>query len=389
MNTLFIQSMILILILMVGFYIVLRMRNIEIWIVSYWVRKLKSVPQHEGPKHILFSFVDHFEPQWALTDDIEKERRRVDRWCEDYPKLADKHCDADGFAPQHTFYYPEEEYREEHLDKISALCQAGYGEIEIHIHHHDDTAENFSETVLNFANVLHHKHQALTKFPNSGQIAWAFIHGNWALDNSRRDGQFCGINNEIEILAKTGCYADFTLPSAPNETQTSTVNSIYYATNDSTQPKSHDKGVEMSVGGKPVGDLLLIQGPLGFDWENRKFGIIPRIESGDIRTASPPTNARMDNWVKANVHVKNRPEWVFIKVHTHGTQERDVDTLLGKPMDDLFTYMEDKYNDGEKYVLHYVNSREMYNIAKAAEAGKEGSPSDYRDYILPKPADFA
>jgi len=374
---------------MVGFYIVLRMRNIEIWIVSYWVRKLKFVPQHEGPKHILFSFVDHFEPQWALTDDIEKERRRVDRWCEDYPKLADKHCDADGFAPQHTFYYPEEEYREEHLDKISALCQAGYGEIEIHIHHHDDTAENFSETVLNFANILHHKHQALTKFPNSGQIAWAFIHGNWALDNSRRDGQFCGINNEIEILAKTGCYADFTLPSAPNETQTSTVNSIYYATNDSTQPKSHDKGVEMSVGGKPVGDLLLIQGPLGFDWENRKFGIIPRIESGDIRTASPPTNARMDNWVKANVHVKNRPEWVFIKVHTHGTQERDVDTLLGKPMDDLFTYMEDKYNDGEKYVLHYVNSREMYNIAKAAEGGKEGNPSDYRDYILPKPADFA
>lgn len=389
MNTIFIQSTILILILIMGFYIVLRMRNIEIWIISYWVRKLKSVPQHEGPKHILFSFVDHFEPQWALTDDIEKERRRVDRWCEDYPKLADKHRDADGFSPQHTFYYPEEEYRQEHLDKISALCQAGYGEIEIHIHHHDDTAENFSETVLNFANVLHHKHQALTKFPDSGQIAWAFIHGNWALDNSRRDGQFCGINNEIEILAKTGCYADFTLPSAPNETQTSTVNSIYYAKSDSTQPKSHDKGVEMFVGGKPVGDLLLIQGPLGFDWKNRKFGIIPRIESGDIRTASPPTNARMDNWVKANVHVKDRPEWVFIKVHTHGTQERDVDTLLGKPMDDLFSYMEDKYNDGEEYVLHYVNSREMYNIAKAAEAGKEGNPSDYRDYILPKPADFA
>ena len=145
----------------------------------------------------------------------------------------------------------------------------------------------------------------------------------------------------------------------------------------------------MSVGGKPVGDLLLIQGPLGFDWVNRKFGIIPRIESGDIRTSSPPTNARMDNWVSANVHVKGRPEWVFIKVHTHGTQERDVDTLLGKPMDDLFTYMEDKYNDGEKYVLHYVNSREMYNIAKAAEDEKKGNPSDYRDYVLPKPADFA
>ena len=101
MNTFFIPSLMLMLVLIVGFYIMLRIRNIEIWIISYWARKLKKVPQHEGPKHILFSFVDHFEPQWAIDNDIEKERQRVDRWCEDYPKLADKHCDADGFAPQH------------------------------------------------------------------------------------------------------------------------------------------------------------------------------------------------------------------------------------------------------------------------------------------------
>lgn len=388
MNTFFLILVISIIFLLGSFYAVLRMRNIEIWILSYWARKLKPTPAHKGPKHILFSFVDHFEPQWALKDDIETERRRVDRWCADYPKLADKHCDADGFPPQHTFYYPEEEYREEHLDKISNLCKAGYGEIEVHIHHDDDTEENFRSTVLNFVDVLHNKHQALSRFPDSNQIAWGFIHGNWALDNSRADGRFCGINNEIEILNQIGCYADFTLPSAPNETQTSTVNSIYYATSDSTQPKSHDKGVEMTVGGKPVGDLLLIQGPLGFDWENRKFGLMPRIEAGDVRTSSPPTNARMDNWVSSNVHVQGRPEWVFIKVHTHGTQERDIDTLLGQPMDDLFSYMEEKYNDGVNYVLHYVNSREMYNIAKAAEAGKEGNPKDYRDYVLPKPANF-
>lgn len=387
MNAL-LQLIILALLIAALFYTVLRMRNIEIWIVDYIVKKMKSVPEHEGPKHILFSFVDHFEPQWAIKDDIETERYRVDRWCEDYPQLANKHCDADGHAPQHTFYYPEEEYRAEHLEKISTLCKAGYGEIEIHIHHHDDTPDNFRDTLLNFVDVLHHQHQALSKFPDTGQIAWGFIHGNWALDNSRADGQFCGINNEIEILSETGCYADFTLPSAPNETQTSTVNSIYYATNDSTRPKSHDKGKAMYVGGKTAGDLLLIQGPLGFDWHNRKFGLIPRIEAGDIRKSSPPTHARMDNWVSANVHVKGRPEWVFIKVHTHGAQERDMNTLLGQPMDDLFSYMEEKYNDGQNYVLHYVNSREMYNIAKAAEAGKEGNPSEYRDFILPKPSDL-
>ncbi|MBK8740377.1 MAG: hypothetical protein IPM02_13010 [Betaproteobacteria bacterium] len=33
--------------------------------------------------------------------------------------------------PQNTsFFYPEEEYRAEHLDEIAAPCREGYGEIE-------------------------------------------------------------------------------------------------------------------------------------------------------------------------------------------------------------------------------------------------------------------
>jgi hypothetical protein len=31
----------------------------------------------------------------------------------------------------------------------------------------------------------------------------------------------------------------------------------------------------------------------------------------------------------------------------------------------------------------------MYNIAKAAEAGKTGNPGHYRDYELPKPGNTA
>lgn len=62
-----------------------------------------------------------------------------------------------------------------------------------------------------------------------------------------------------------------------------------------------------------------------------------------------------------------------------------MDVLLGKPIDDMFTYLENNYNDGENYVLHYVNSREMYNIVKAAEDDKDGNPNQYRDYILPRP----
>jgi hypothetical protein len=51
-------------------------------------------------------------------------------------------------------------------------------------------------------------------------------------------------------------------------------------------------------------------------------------------------------------------------------------------MDEAFSYLEKKYNDGSRYALHYVSAREAYNIAKAAEDGKVGNPNAYRDYII-------
>jgi hypothetical protein len=104
-----------------------------------------------------------------------------------------------------------------------------------------------------------------------------------------------------------------------------------------------------------------------------------------VRRSGPPTPERVDAWVKTGIHVTGRPEWVFVKIHTHGTQERDIDTLLGPQMDAMHTYLEQAYNDGKAYVLHYVTAREIYNIIKAAEAGKDGDPNQWRDYILPPP----
>jgi hypothetical protein len=130
---------------------------------------------------------------------------------------------------------------------------------------------------------------------------------------------------------------------------------------------------------------MIIQGPLGFMWANRKFGVIPRIENADVRASSAPTLARVDAWVETGIHVQGKPEWIFVKVHTHGTQERDMDTLLGEPMRKAFEYMEKRYNDGRDWKLHYVSAREMYNIAKAAEAGLHGEPGQYRDHLIARP----
>ncbi len=364
----------------------IRARNMQIWLGSYLRRRRPRVA--DGPVHVMFCFVDHFEPAWGKVD-LATQRERVDRWCRDYRVLASAHRDADGRPPQHSFFYPEEEYLEEHLEKIAALCADGFGEIEIHLHHDDDTPDNFKATIGRFNELLHERHGALPRDPVSGELRFGFIHGNWSLDNSRADGRWCGINNELILLRELGCYADFTLPSAPSDTQTSTINAIYHATDDPQRPKSHDRGEPVRVGGRASGDLLIVQGPLGLNWRRRRFGIIPRIENADVRRGCPPTPDRVDAWVRTGVHVEGRPEWVFVKVHTHGTQERDMDTLLGESMHAMHTHLETRYNDGSRYVLHYVSAREVYNIIKAAEAGGTGNPDRYRDYLLPPPPGVA
>src|SRR5690606_5184402 len=107
------------------------------------------------------AFCDHYEPMWAGAT-YEQEVARVDRWHQDYPAMAAKHHDADGCHPKHSFFYPEEEYREEHLNKLVDLCTRGFGEIEIHLHHDNDTAAGLSEKITRFLRTLDEKHGAVT-----------------------------------------------------------------------------------------------------------------------------------------------------------------------------------------------------------------------------------
>ena len=359
-------------------------RNVGIWSRSY-LQQMARRPQRRstGAIDVMFCFADHFEPRWNGAD-LETERRRVARWADDYPRLCAGRADADGYPPRHTFFFPSEEYRAEHIDRLMDLGRQRLGEIEIHLHHDQDTSAGLRGNLEEFLRRLL-THGAIPVDPRNGQPLWAFVHGNWALDNSRPDGRWCGVNDELSVLASLGCYADFTLPSAPDRTQTSTINSIYYATDDPARPKSHDTGTPVRVGGHPTGQLMIIQGPLGLRWK-RRYGLpIPGIENGDVRTSHPPTRQRVDYWVKTGIHVRGRPEWVFVKIHTHGTKEQDIPALLGQPTADMFDHLESRYNDGVNYRLHYVTAREMYNIARAAECGLPGDPGRYRDLVIPPP----
>ncbi|MEN1957275.1 right-handed parallel beta-helix repeat-containing protein [Luteimonas changyuni] len=362
----------------------LHRRNVAGWLFS-WLRQDWRAPVPEGTtRHLLFCFVDHYEPGWGQPGH-ERECERVARWQRDLPRLCEGHRDADGRPPVHSFFFPGDEYRPEHIDSLVELCRMGLGEIEIHLHHHDDTEATLRAKLADFADTLASRHDALPRDPVTGQPRWAFIHGDWALDNSHPSGNHCGVDNELTVLREEGCYADFTFPAAPDPCQPRTINRIYRATDDPLKPKSHDTGERVRVGGKSDGDLMIIQGPLGLRWKSRKFGLLPRIENSDIRAVAPPSRDRIDAWVQTGIHVEGRPEWTFVKIHTHGAEDCDMDTLLGAPMDQAYDYLESRYNDGQKWKLHYVSAREMYNIVRAAEDGLAGDPNRCRDYEVPRP----
>ena len=291
-------------------------KHINHWGLEYFKFLIRNSlnPYKKYPIHILFCFVDHYEPGHGGVDE-KKMDERVLYWREYYPKMASNHHDADGCFPRHSWFYPPHYYQKKYLDWLGQLCKQGYGEIELHLHHQDDTPETLKNKILEVIE-LYNQSGVLISSELNPKKYYGFIHGNWALDNSRY-GKYCGVNNELIVLKETGCYADFTMPSV-NEAQSKKINSIYYAKDDPDKPKSYDWGMDVEVGKSANGDLMIIQGPLAFNWRNWRHIFYPALDFGDITDDDPPITSRIDLWVKCHIHVIGKPDWVFIKIHTHG-----------------------------------------------------------------------
>ncbi|MFH1129966.1 MAG: hypothetical protein V1754_01440 [Pseudomonadota bacterium] len=337
-------------------------------------------PSVPGTRHLIFAICDHYEPLWGGAPETVGQKR-VGDWLEQYPKLANEFRDADGHHPRHSFFFPAEQYSPWFLDRLGELAKGGYGEVELHLHHDGDTADKLRADLLSYLD-MYAQHGHLTRDEN-GRKRYAFVHGNWCLSNARKDGRWCGVNEELTVLFDTGCYADFTFPSAPDETQPNIVNRIYWPVGDLSKRGAYKTGKRAHVGEVKKDRILIIQGPLALSWCKRKIPI--RIENADLTGKNPGTKSRAKVWVDQNIHVVGRPEWVFVKVHTHGAPEKNSISLLGEGGCDLHRVLTRGYNDGERWVLHYVTAREMYNIAVAAMSGESGNPNEYRDYVLSPP----
>jgi hypothetical protein len=347
-------------------------------------RRAASRPSTGGPTELFLCIADHFEPQVGRPPH-EVSQARVEDWLRRYCRLAGEHRDWDGRAPAHTFFYPWDEYDEWELDRLVELCRAGCGEVELHLHHRDDT-EATLRGKLQAALQTYRAQGALTAWPD-GRPAFAFVHGNWALDNSRCESgrNFCGVNSELTVLQEEGCYADLTFPSWQHSSQPRQTNSLYYAVDDPARPKSYDRGAAARAGVPPPPGLLMIQGPLVPHLRRRGPVLRPAVDDGDLAASRRYAPERLDRWVRAGISVQGRPDRIFIKLHCHGAKDENREVLLGADLPALFADAGARYNDGRRYRLRYVTAREMFNLIKATEAGAALPIAKARDWLLPPP----
>lgn len=338
-------------------------------------------------KHIIFTVANHFEPSWKANGfhDLPTQIKRLNDWHKMARSTGEAVRDADGTKFRHTNFYPAEQYYPELLDTMAEMQAEGLGEVEIHLHHgveKPDTAENLRKSLVEFRDILAERHKCLSRMEGKNTPMWAFVHGNLALGNSC-GGKYCGVDEEMQILEETGCYVDMTMPSAPDRTQVPMLNQIYECGLPLNEPIPHRKGKSVQVCGNQPQLPLIFTGPLIFNWTRRIKGLpIPRLDDGALVHNQPMDIGRLNRWVSANVTVKGRPEWVFVKLYCHGFFDHDQDACIGEGAKRFFSEIIENGEKTGEYKICFATAREAFNMVSAAIDGKTGTPNDFRDYRL-------
>ena len=359
------------------------------WLVRYPWSRFKSTMERTAfeKKHVIITVANHFEPAWSANGDLDL-KSQVER-LKSYHKLArstgEAVRDSDGTKFRHTNFYPAEQYHPQILEIMAEMQAEGLGETEVHLHHgvdKPDTEQNLRSSLLDFRDTLADRHKMLSRMNGEGDPMYAFVHGNLALANSC-GGRFCGVDNEMRVLQETGCYADMTLPSAPDQSQISVINQIYQCGGPMDEAVPHRTGKRLYVNGNHLQLPLIFTGPLVFNWTRTIKGIpVPRIEDGALTANQGLSDARFRRWLSANVTIAGRPDWVFVKLYCHGFFDADQSTCIGEDAKAFFSNIVEAGEKSGEYSVHFASAREMYNIALAATEWKQGNPHEYRDHKL-------
>jgi hypothetical protein len=338
-------------------------------------------------KHVIFTIADHFEPSWSPKGllPLDKQKIALDRYYDVARKTGEKLQDSDGTKFGHTFFYPAEQYDHDLIEKIAAMQSEGLGELEVHLHHgvdEPDSPENLKRQLVEFRDRVAGEHKCLSRFEGKGEPKYAFVHGNLALANSA-GGKNCGVDEEMQILADTGCYVDMTLASAPDETQVPMINQIYECGHPMDEAVPHRSGKSVRVNGSSPELPLIFTGPLVLNWSRRIRGVpVPRLDDGALVYNQPMDLARMKRWMNANITVSGRSDWVFVKLYCHSFFSNDMDAAVGEEAQRFFSEIIEHGQNKGGYKVHFASAREATNMVFAAIEGNQGNPHQYRNYRL-------
>ena len=373
-----------------------RSKNLETWVGGYarWLAA-SAVPRAraalggaaDGPRHLLFAFCDHYEPLWSDADDGARRRARARlaaRATRRWPTSSATPTAARRATPSSS---PASSTAPTYLD---ALARAGAARASARSRCTCTTTATPPRGCARQLGELPGRCSRSTgtsRATPTGACATRSSTATGASPTRRRDGRWCGVDEELPLLFDTGCYADFTFPSAPDECQPTIVNRIYWP-DGRPRAAARLRGRDARRGSASARDdrILMIEGPLA-------LGAAPAAGCSRCASRTPrsrPTIRRRRRgsarWVRAG-HPRRRGG-------RSGSSSRCTPTARRRSRPRRCSATGDgsctassttRYNDGKRWRLHYVTAREMYNIAIAAMDGRTGNPDSYRDYVLPPP----
>ncbi|MDG5815214.1 hypothetical protein QA601_08995 [Chitinispirillales bacterium ANBcel5] len=324
----------------------------------YIKRKTENGNQ-KFPLHLYVAICNHYSPFWnGVSQEIAE--HRVITWCREYRNFANKHRDSNGKRPVHTIFYDEQQYNAKFLDSFSKLCWEGLADVELLLESGGNSGEQFSRRIEDFRDVLFHHHGLLRK-DRFGEIRFGAIHKSTSANKSAITVQD---NTELfSILKSSGCLALFNSPYTHKSSQKEEHNGIYFIPQNGYDDLNSKRTLVFAGLDKWIdNELLYIQGPMALNWRNRVCGLIPRVEDGELGNWAKVTPQRVQLWVKCPVKLQGISNHIFIKLHTFGAVDSNVRYIFGENgYHSLCSELEQKYNDGERYKLHYVSAYQMYS----------------------------
>ena len=285
--------------------------------------------------------------------------------------------DSDGRPPRHTFFYPVEEYEPEYLDALAGLCRAGLrrgrGPPAPRRRHGRrpaaDAAASSRTTLADRHGLLSRDRADRRARPTASSTAT----GPWTTPARTAGG--AASTTSWTSCARPGCYADFTLPSAPSPTQTPQ-DQQHLLRGRRPAPARSRTTPGRDVGDGPARPTAAAADPGAAACStggSRKWGLLPRIENGCLQGSQPPTHraARRSGCGRAS-RSRPGPTGSSSSCTPTAADEANQPVLLGEPMVRFHEALADRPRRDPHFHFHYVTAREMYNLARAAEAGWAG-----------------